>query len=138
MEQLLLGISNLNYQQVIMYFIGVGLIYLAIKKEYEPMLLLPIGFGPCRSFPFSCKQKPCRDTQHGVFILLRRGADARVKVRRRFPSDCRRCRIKGLFHFSPQGDHSDAHGALPMRFPRIYRRPSRDTRDSSCEPAPAL
>ena len=45
MEQLLLGINNLSYQQVIMFFIGGGLIYLAIKKEYEPMLLLPIGFG---------------------------------------------------------------------------------------------
>lgn len=45
MEQLLLGIKSLTYQQVIMYFIGGVLIYLAIKKEYEPMLLLPIGFG---------------------------------------------------------------------------------------------
>jgi carboxybiotin decarboxylase len=45
LEQLLLGIKSLTYQQVIMYFIGGVLIYLAIKKEYEPMLLLPIGFG---------------------------------------------------------------------------------------------
>lgn len=28
-----------------MYIIGLLLIYLAIKKDYEPMLLLPIGFG---------------------------------------------------------------------------------------------
>ena len=28
-----------------MYLIGGALIYLAIKKDYEPMLLLPIGFG---------------------------------------------------------------------------------------------
>ena len=28
-----------------MYAVGLILIYLAIKKEYEPMLLLPIGFG---------------------------------------------------------------------------------------------
>ena len=28
-----------------MYAFGGTLIYLAIKKEYEPMLLLPIGFG---------------------------------------------------------------------------------------------
>jgi oxaloacetate decarboxylase beta subunit len=28
-----------------MYAIGLALIWLAIKKEYEPMLLLPIGFG---------------------------------------------------------------------------------------------
>ncbi|MEJ5308114.1 MAG: sodium ion-translocating decarboxylase subunit beta, partial [candidate division WOR-3 bacterium] len=28
-----------------MILIGLILIYLAIKKEYEPLLLLPIGFG---------------------------------------------------------------------------------------------
>jgi oxaloacetate decarboxylase beta subunit len=31
--------------QIGMYLIGGILIYLAIKKDYEPMLLLPIGFG---------------------------------------------------------------------------------------------
>lgn len=28
-----------------MYAVGALLIYLAIKKEYEPALLLPMGFG---------------------------------------------------------------------------------------------
>lgn len=45
MEQLLLGIKSLTIQQVIMFAIGGLLIYLAIAKDYEPMLLLPIGFG---------------------------------------------------------------------------------------------
>ena len=31
--------------QIVMYLIGLVLIWLAIKKQYEPMLLLPIGFG---------------------------------------------------------------------------------------------
>ena len=39
------GLTNLHWQQLVMYAIGGGLIYLAVKKEYEPMLLLPIGFG---------------------------------------------------------------------------------------------
>ena len=30
---------------MIMYAIGIGLIWLAVKKEYEPSLLLPLGFG---------------------------------------------------------------------------------------------
>ena len=30
---------------VIMWVIGLTLIYLAIAKDYEPLLLLPIGFG---------------------------------------------------------------------------------------------
>jgi len=34
-----------NWKALIMYVIGGILIYLAIKKEYEPALLLPIGFG---------------------------------------------------------------------------------------------
>ncbi|AAM24445.1 oxaloacetate decarboxylase beta subunit [Caldanaerobacter subterraneus subsp. tengcongensis MB4] len=39
------GISNFTLGHLIMLAIGGILIYLAIKKEYEPMLLLPIGFG---------------------------------------------------------------------------------------------
>ena len=30
---------------IIMYFIGLLLLYLGIKKGYEPLLLVPIGFG---------------------------------------------------------------------------------------------
>ena len=45
MDKLFVGFSYLTYKQIIMYFIGGLLIYLAIKKDYEPMLLLPIGFG---------------------------------------------------------------------------------------------
>ncbi len=37
--------SNLTLGHVIMILIGFGFIYLAIAKEYEPMLLVPIGFG---------------------------------------------------------------------------------------------
>ncbi len=32
-------------QQCVMYLVGIVLIYLAIKKNYEPSLLLPMGFG---------------------------------------------------------------------------------------------
>jgi sodium ion-translocating decarboxylase beta subunit len=45
MDKLFIGFTALGYKQIIMYFIGGLLIYLAIKKDYEPMLLLPIGFG---------------------------------------------------------------------------------------------
>ena len=36
---------NGNWKMIIMWIIGGVLIYLAIKKEMEPTLLLPIGFG---------------------------------------------------------------------------------------------
>ena len=48
MEELLTlfsSITELNFKMVIMWVIGGVLIYLAIKKEMEPTLLLPIGFG---------------------------------------------------------------------------------------------
>lgn len=39
------GIASLTWQQLVMYLVGAALIWVAIKKEYEPALLLPMGFG---------------------------------------------------------------------------------------------
>ncbi len=39
------GLYNFSFGQVLMIAIGCLLIYLAIKKGFEPLLLLPIGFG---------------------------------------------------------------------------------------------
>lgn len=39
------GLSNFQSGQAVMMIVGFGLLYLAIKKEFEPLLLLPIGFG---------------------------------------------------------------------------------------------
>ena len=45
MDAIFQNFSNLTWQQVVMWVIGGTLIYLAIKKEMEPSLLLPMGFG---------------------------------------------------------------------------------------------
>ena len=45
MEALFGNLTNLTIQQVIMWIIGSVLIYLAIAKDMEPTLLLPMGFG---------------------------------------------------------------------------------------------
>lgn len=45
MEFLTEGLRNVTWQQLVMYAVGLTLIYLAVKKEYEPALLLPMGFG---------------------------------------------------------------------------------------------
>ena len=45
MSFLLDGILAVTWQQVVMYLVGILLIWLAVKKEYEPSLLLPMGFG---------------------------------------------------------------------------------------------
>jgi oxaloacetate decarboxylase beta subunit len=35
----------IDWRNLIMIFVGLGLLYLGIKKDCEPLLLLPIGFG---------------------------------------------------------------------------------------------
>ncbi len=45
MEILYANLLQITWQQVVMWAIGGILIYLAIKKDMEPTLLLPIGFG---------------------------------------------------------------------------------------------
>jgi len=50
MDQLLklwqsMGIANMDWGQALMMAVGCGLIYLAIAKKFEPLLLVPIGFG---------------------------------------------------------------------------------------------
>ncbi|MDD3512282.1 MAG: sodium ion-translocating decarboxylase subunit beta [Fermentimonas sp.] len=39
------GFNNVESGHIIMILIGLVFIYLAITKEYEPLLLIPIGFG---------------------------------------------------------------------------------------------
>ena len=40
-----MGFMNIQWRQVVMLFISFLLLYLAIHKKYEPLLLLPIAFG---------------------------------------------------------------------------------------------
>ena len=45
MSFLLDGVMAVTWQQLVMYIVGIVRIWLAVKKEYEPSLLLPMGFG---------------------------------------------------------------------------------------------
>lgn len=45
MSELFGNIFNFQWQMAVMWIIGGALIYLAIKKDMEPALLLPMGFG---------------------------------------------------------------------------------------------
>lgn len=40
-----MGLANLGWRESLMMAVGCGLIYLAIAKKFEPLLLVPIGFG---------------------------------------------------------------------------------------------
>ncbi|HOV70703.1 MAG TPA: sodium ion-translocating decarboxylase subunit beta [Dysgonamonadaceae bacterium] len=54
LEQLMPAIALMTWQDLVMIAIGLILIYLAIAKNYEPTLLLPIGFGAILvNIPFS-------------------------------------------------------------------------------------
>ncbi|WDE06326.1 sodium ion-translocating decarboxylase subunit beta [Thalassomonas viridans] len=39
------GLANFELGQIIMMLVGCGLLYLAIAKSFEPLLLVPMGFG---------------------------------------------------------------------------------------------
>jgi carboxybiotin decarboxylase len=45
LQGLFLGVLSLTPGQAVMILVGCGLLYLGIRKGYEPLLLLPIGFG---------------------------------------------------------------------------------------------
>lgn len=73
MQDLLQGLVSISLKQIIMLVIGGVLIYLAIKKDYEPALLLPIGFGAILvNIPFSSAidQVVGGEIEHGALSLL--------------------------------------------------------------------
>jgi oxaloacetate decarboxylase beta subunit len=62
------GFPTLNYQHVIMWAIGCFFLYMAIVKNFEPLLLLPIGFG---IFLVNFPNTPLMGFQEGHPQLLR-------------------------------------------------------------------
>lgn len=69
MEQMFAGLLSLTIGQGIMFLIGGVLIWLAIAKEYEPTLLLPIGLGAIlANIPFSAAIGV--DGEPGILTLL--------------------------------------------------------------------
>jgi sodium ion-translocating decarboxylase beta subunit len=45
LNELLMGCMGMTWKHAVMWLIGALLIWLAVKHDYEPVLLLPIGFG---------------------------------------------------------------------------------------------
>ena len=59
LKDLTMGITGLTWQMVVMWMIGLTLMYLAVVKDYEPLLLMPMGFGAILSnIPFSSAVGP--------------------------------------------------------------------------------
>ena len=65
-DRLLAGVAAISWQSVVMIAIGGLLLYLAIVREYEPLLLLPIGAGAIlANLPLSPMVGP-----HGLLTTL--------------------------------------------------------------------
>ena len=62
------GVFNFQWNVIIMWGVGCLFIYLAIAKKYEPLLLLPIGFG---IFIVNFPLVPLMGDSHGHPQLLR-------------------------------------------------------------------
>ena len=66
MEAILTNLAKIDLPMIVMWIIGGVLIYLAIKKDMEPTLLLPMGFGAIMvNLPFSGAIG-----EHGVLTTL--------------------------------------------------------------------
>ena len=74
MDFLFNGITTLTWKEAAMFLIGGILIYLAVAKEYEPSLLLPMGFGAILvNIPFSGvldQVVPGVENSHGIIQWL--------------------------------------------------------------------
>ena len=80
MDKLWESLTLPTWQQGIMYLIGGLLIYLAISKEMEPTLLLPMGFGAILvNLPLS-----------GA-VTREEGIAVTSSMRRASPTSCSRC-----------------------------------------------
>ena len=78
------GFSGLAWQNLVMFVIGGVLIYLAIRKGYEPLLLIPIGFGAIlANLPMAnmaASHGFVQDPQHPTHFLLQMIYDAGIRT----------------------------------------------------------
>ena len=73
METLVQNIMSITGGQIFMMLVGALLMYLGIKKEYEPTLLVPMGLGTILvNFPGTgvLDQNVGGQLQHGVLQIL--------------------------------------------------------------------
>ncbi|MEW6071142.1 MAG: sodium ion-translocating decarboxylase subunit beta [Planctomycetota bacterium] len=78
------GFAGLTWQNLAMYAIGGLLIFLAIRKGYEPLLLIPIGFGAIlANLPLaylSASDSYVRNPEHVVSPLLQLVYEAGIRT----------------------------------------------------------
>ena len=74
------GFAALQWQNVVMFIVSFILIYLAIKKEFEPLLLLPIAFGMLlRNLPLTGLMEVADPWQSsGVLVIMYNGVKSNL------------------------------------------------------------
>jgi len=74
LDELLMGFIGLTWKHVVMWGISALLIYLAVKRDYEPALLLPIGFGALlANIPHSSAISQVVGEEGFLFVLYKGG-----------------------------------------------------------------
>jgi len=74
LNQLLMGFMGLSFKHVVMWGIGALLIWLAVAKDYEPALLLPMGFGAIlANIPFSSAVSKVPGEEGFLIVLYNAG-----------------------------------------------------------------
>ena len=86
MEFLWNGLLSITWQQVVMYAVGLLLIYLAIEKDYEPALLLPMGFGAILvNIPFSGALNQMMEGVGEIHGIVQRLFETGIEASEAFP-----------------------------------------------------
>jgi oxaloacetate decarboxylase beta subunit len=74
LDELLMGFLGLTWKHPVMWGIGAILIYLAAAKDYEPALLLPIGFGAIlANIPHSSAVSQVKGEEGFLYVLYQSG-----------------------------------------------------------------
>ena len=69
------GLNGLEWHMIVMWAVAAGLLYLAIAKKFEPLLLVPIAFGALlANLPSEgLVNPPMGDNPGGLFYYLSKG-----------------------------------------------------------------
>ena len=74
LDELLMGFLGLTWKHIVMWAVGAILIWLAVKYDYEPALLLPIGFGAIlANIPHSSAVSQVKGEEGFLFVLYNAG-----------------------------------------------------------------
>ena len=74
LDELLMGFLGLSWKHVVMWGVGALLIYLAAVKDYEPALLLPIGFDAIlANIPHSSAVSQVKGEEGFLIVLYNAG-----------------------------------------------------------------